>query len=63
MQSEREYPENMCGWSWLRRALCPFAWADAENKARNAEWRLRCIEAKLWYKDPIPVPPNHIWMR
>ena len=59
---DKEYPKNMCAWSWLKRQWYPFAWADAENKARSLEWRLRCIEARLDQKE-IPSPPNRIWMR
>jgi hypothetical protein len=42
--------------------MSPFAWGKAENKARDAEYRLRCIEAKL-DGEPPPYPPDRIWMK
>ncbi len=55
------YRDNLCGWGRLRRFFFPFAWGEAENKARAVEYRLRCIEARLDKKE-IPFPPNRIRM-
>lgn len=55
------YSDNLCGWFWLSRILFTSAWAEAENKARIAEYRMRKIEAKLDKRLP-PIPPHAYWV-